>query len=146
MSWHLKSSATGLFVQQLIQADTKENILARHFTGLISGYPSWFVIEMANTSKSVSMPWFRNIRYIWCTGGSAVSIIHHWSALCLFARASKLRRAYCKFKCTQAPLWLSLLLATLWWVTLNHICTSAISSAIGLILAWYLCPRPLLKL
>ena len=52
LTWHLKSPATWLFVQQLVPANIKENIEARHYWPFMRGihqspvdFPSWWLMD-----------------------------------------------------------------------------------------------------
>ena len=53
--WHLKSSATWLFVQQLILGNNKENIIAVHYLPFLSEFTYGFALQSASNVKSISI-------------------------------------------------------------------------------------------
>ena len=55
-SWRLKSPLTRLFIQQLVQANIKENIKTLHYWPLlVKEFHSWFPSPRAGSSESMSV-------------------------------------------------------------------------------------------
>ena len=57
-SWHLKSPAPRLFVQQFVQADINGNLKTPHRRSFGRGFPP----QRASNAGSVSMPWRHHVQ------------------------------------------------------------------------------------
>ena len=70
-SWHLKSPATRLLVQQFVQDNSKENIIALHYRPFVRGiHTSGFHSQRDSNAESVSMWLHQHVQHV-------VKRVHH---------------------------------------------------------------------